>query len=198
MPRIGEKFAYDLSWQDEVAAHEVLAGFGRKTAKPAIPTALTGPETLELQRLAKDQTVLEIGSLLGYSTIAMATVALEVVAVDPHRGYPEASPRPTLATFLQNLEDHGVADKVVPIIARGQQVLDMFSIEAFGFIFIDTMGDEHGTLELLLGAWALMPTALAVHDYGLDEWPGATKAIDRFAREARVKPRLVDTLAVFE
>jgi protein-L-isoaspartate O-methyltransferase len=64
-----------------------------------IPTAVTPREAAVMVTHASGRLVLEVGALLGYSTVTLATTALHVVSVDPHDGYPAHDPRPTLSTL---------------------------------------------------------------------------------------------------
>lgn len=165
---------------------------------PNIPTALTAYEAETLHRLAKGKTVVEIGSLLGFSTVVMAQAAEFVTAIDPHEGYPERDPRPTYPEFIQNLERFNVWEKVVPIRTRVQNV----RLAGHGWLdmaFIDASGKFNDTLDAILSCdrWLRPGGILAVHDYGLDSWPGATQAIDAWSRIKGRPFRLFDTLAVF-
>ena len=160
-----------------------------------IPTALTPSEARTLYGLAFEQNVLEFGSLLGYSTVVMAQSAKKVYAVDPHEGYPAADPRPTLVQFLDNLNRYGVRDRVVPIIGKGQDIAPMFAPGHFGLVFIDI---TRAAGELIDIAHDLAPAVIAVHDFGIQIWDGATIAVRNYARRIDRDFRLVDTLAIFE
>lgn len=162
--------------------------------RPDIPTAMTKAEATELYGLAHGRRVLEFGSLLGYSTVIMAQSARRVYAVDPHEGYPVDDPRPTLTPFLSNLERYGVRDRVVPILGRGQDVAEMFAPRQFDLIFIDI---TRCAAELIDLAHALAPEVIAVHDYGIQRWDGATIAVRNYAHRVDRDFRLVDTLAIF-
>lgn len=164
-----------------------------------IPTALTGAETHQLSRLAENKRVLEIGSLLGYSTVELAAVAAQVVSVDPHEGYPEDAPRSTLGPFLENLESFGVRDRVVVMLGFDWQVLPVLRSGWFDLIFIDMTGDYETTLTAMRSAKPLLACdgVLAVHDCGHPEWPGALQAVEEFASLNRLEYELTDRLAVF-
>ncbi len=160
-----------------------------------IPTALTRAEAKALYGFAVDKNVLELGSLLGYSTIIMAQSAKKVYAVDPHEGYPVDDPRPTLDAFLDNLARRGVRDRVVPILCKGQEIASMFAPGHFGLIFIDI---TRSAAELIYMAHDLDPEVIAIHDYGIPVWEGATIAVRNYAKRTGRDFRLVDTLAIFE
>ena len=77
-----------------------------------IPTALSAVEADALRSLSTGKNVLEVGALLGFSTVVMGQVANTVVSVDPHDGYPAANPRPTLEPFIANLSRFDVLETV--------------------------------------------------------------------------------------
>lgn len=165
-----------------------------------IPTALTDAETAELQRLAAGKDVLEVGSLLGYSTVCLAQVAAHVHSVDPHVGYPVENPRPTLGPFMANLERYGVREKVTVHVGFDADVLPSLRHHQFDLAFLDMTGLYEDTLRgirltvPLLRHWA----ALCVHDCGHPEWPGALAAVEDFATAIGTTFRLIDRLGIFE
>jgi Methyltransferase domain len=159
----------------------------------SIPTAMTPNERSKLQDLAQGLNVLEIGSLFGYSTIALAEVANVVWAVDPHEGYPQADPRGTIKQFLANINSAGVRDKIIPVLSHGQRVIDRLPKDYFGLVFIDCTRDAK---ELIHKAAELRPTYLVLHDYGHDEWTGATEAVKLFMHSSGRLLEVVDTLAI--
>lgn len=169
----------------QMVCHELPVG---------IPTAMTETEAHALQMISMGENVLEIGSLLGYSTIVLARVARRVWAIDPHEGYPVSDPRPTLDGFMQNLELHGVRDKVVPIIGRAQDVLPSLRSH-FGVIFIDIT--RHAK-ELIFLANNLDPRYIAIHDYKHPEWTGSTEAVDAFFQIRSYPMQIVDRLAIID
>ena len=158
------------------------------------PTAITPKEIHFLQALAVGQDVLEIGSLLGHSTIRMAEVANHVVSVDPHDGYPRDNPKPTLTDFLANLNAHGVREKVTVCVGNHNEVLPWLREKHFKVVFIDVTEEKDLTLEIMRECVPLMRhySALCVHDCGHPKWPGALEAVKEFGR----KFILVDSLAV--
>ncbi len=163
---------------------------------PDIATAMTRAEAEELARLADGKVVLEFGALLGFSTVVLAQTADMVYSVDPHFGYPLAAPRPTLTPFLANLERYGVTQKVVPILSKAENILPIIDSKSIDLVFIDITR----CAELLLyeSAQNIKPKVIAVHDYGIPEWTGATEAVDKFSAETGKRFRLVGTLAIFE
>lgn len=124
-----------------------------KIIVPDIPTALTFREAEELARLAEYKRVLEIGSLLGFSTIVLAQVASVVHSVDPHDGYPENDPRPTYTAFEANLRKYGVRNKVVVHADLAERVLPPFKGCYFDFAFVDAMGTYGVTRQCIWQAY---------------------------------------------
>jgi hypothetical protein len=157
-----------------------------------IKTALTQRETDVLISLSKDKNVLEIGSLLGYSTIAMAQVGKMVVSIDPHIGYPFYNPSPTLPIFLHNLIRFGVSRRVIPIINFAQNVLKDIK-DSFDFVFIDATGFYEDTKFCLENSSA--PT-LAVHDFRRQNCDGVDRAVLEYIKIHKKQLTTVDTLAI--
>ena len=179
---------------------------GRWTYAESVESAVTHDECERLAELAHDATVLEIGSYLGRSTIAMASTAKVVHAVDPHDGCPFGSPG-TLDAFLGNLESFGVRDNVVVHVARSNDLAPVLRPATFDLVFIDAMHQRPDVdFDLAVAARCLVPGGtIAFHDYGLDgvmvgeTWHpfGVTEAVDEFVALARLDaPDVVDTLAV--
>jgi len=175
------------------------------TAVIDIPTALTPAETELLQSLARDKYVLEVGALLGYSTVVLAQVAKQVISIDPHEGYPDNNPRPTWQTYRENLARHGVKDKVLPYKATWQEVAahDEGGLPApYDMVFMDLTGRYEDTMELLMylhPEWGWRLKTIAVHDCGHPDWPGVDRAVEEF-REfmgMHAKFQQVDRLGVF-
>lgn len=165
-----------------------------------IPSAVTAAEVAELQGLAGGKRVLELGSLLGYSTIRLAEVAEHVVSVDPHQGYPAHAPRPTLIPFFRNIIRADVRDRVTVMVGTDTEILPLLATAQFDLAFIDLTGLYDDTLRAIRLTIPLLRhyAALAVHDCGHPDWPGALDAVEDFARDARTTYRLVDRLAIFE
>lgn len=163
-----------------------------------IPTAVTSEEVAVLRTLARGKRVLEVGSLLGASTVAVAQVAKYVVSIDPHEGYPADNPRPTLVPFLENLERYYVRNKVRVCVGTHDQFFPLFEDESFDLVFIDTTGEYDLTRTILEESRRLVEWdgALAVHDCGHPDWPGALDAVKTFTEERDLDFTLTDRLAV--
>lgn len=158
-----------------------------------IPTALTESETRLLRQVARDRRVYEAGALLGYSTVALAQVAREVVSVDPHTGYPRDDPRPTWHPFRRNLRRYGVEGVVRPIRNYFQNVPPLETTE---LAFADLIGEAQPVAQFLRLAEHV--PIVAVHDYALAGCESATHAIDLFIRRKRPSVIRADTLIVME
>lgn len=163
----------------------------------AIPSALTYRESLALAALAAGKRVLEVGALLGYSTVLMARTARVVHSVDPHEGYPHNDPKPTLAPFMENIAP--VRNKVVVHVGYDSAVLPVFEHLTFGLAFLDLTGLYDDTYAAMYRAWPLLTQpggVLAVHDCGHADWPGVEQAIINFTYEQGVTYYTIDRLAV--
>ncbi len=168
-----------------------------------IPTALTEVEAVALTQLAAGKRVLEVGSLLGFSTVTMARVAEHVTSIDPHEGYPVDNPRPTWPLFNGNLEHFGVADQVTAFKADDSMLLAYEVLEdgeeAFEFAFIDATGTYEDTIRIIERVVDVMHVdapILAVHDYGIAAWPGAGEAVRDYCTQNLLNFGVVDTLAL--
>lgn len=159
-----------------------------------IPTALTPAEHDRLQELADDKVVLEVGSLLGYSTVALAQVARSVVSVDPHTGYPADDPRPTLAPFLANLGHYRVRELVTVMVGTHDDVFRWLKPDTFDMAFIDCTGEFELTLDVIQKCQRFLrrESVVCVHDCGHPDWPGAMAAVKAYGEPFE----LVDRLAV--
>jgi predicted O-methyltransferase YrrM len=170
-----------------------------RPARVDIPSAVTPAEAATLDALAAGQIVLEVGALLGHSTVVLARSAKHVISIDPHEGYPAHDPRPTLGPFLSNLERWAVRDKVTVMLGTDADVLPYLQVRSFGLAFIDCTGEYQVTLDALRRCVPLLRhhAAMAVHDCGHPDWPGALEAAETFALEQGRTFELVDRMAVF-
>jgi predicted O-methyltransferase YrrM len=169
------------------------------TALPRIFTSVHEDEASALVEYAADNCVLEIGSWVGFSAVAMARVAREVHAVDWHQGDDDAGRQNTLPQLWKNLARYGVRDKVILHVGRSERVLPLFAPDIFDFVFID---GAHTTEQVRLDAWLTLPLVrhggrIAFHDYE-DERFGVTAAVRQLiAEDERVEwEGNVRTLAV--
>jgi predicted O-methyltransferase YrrM len=156
---------------------------------PPINTSLTAAETAELQRLAKDGDVLEIGSAYGYSTCALALVARSVTAIDPHLTHGSEG------DLNRNLRAYKVREKVDIRVGYSQVVLPQLAYYRYDLIWVD--GDHVAETVTHDIQWALkllkVGGTLALHDLDEVTCPGVRTAVDAFRRPDYV----IDTLAVY-
>jgi hypothetical protein len=157
---------------------------------PAINTSLTAAETAELQRLAKDGTVLEIGTAYGYSTVALALVAKHVTAVDPHLTHG------SYGDVLVNLAAYGVTATVV----RDYSQIALPALHGAGMrydlVWIDGDHTAEGVEHDVTWAMKLLNRGgvIACHDYDEATCPGVRMALDKLFGGPG---DLTDTLAVY-
>lgn len=145
-----------------------------------------------LSDLARGKLVLEIGSWLGRSTVAMARTALVVVAVDPHTGPPYRAEGSTFAEFQDNLRRCDVADRVVPIVAGFERAAQHLPRGYFDLAFIDAAHDYESVIRDGRYAWSCVRAGgiLAFHDYiGQD---GVYAAVNALAERWHTKPQVVE------
>jgi predicted O-methyltransferase YrrM len=166
-----------------------------------IPTSLTEAETVEIQRLANGQQVLEIGSAYGYSAILMAFGgAQHVLAVDPHGGQWSFAMPDSLAVMQRNLEIFDVQVSVSMVLARSEIIMPALydSGARFGFVFVDGEHAEPVVDHDL--TWALKLVApggvIAFHDFGEVTCGGVEAALSK--RRPEGPTRIIDSLWILE
>jgi predicted O-methyltransferase YrrM len=131
-----------------------------------VASAVTENECKALAKAAEGKVVLEVGSHLGRSTIALASTAKIVHAVDWHRGDAHAGFGWTLDKFVANLNMYGVLDKVVIHVGRFEDVYLAMS-RAFSFAFLDSFHDR-GTVDMhmrMIDSLLVPRGVIAMHDY---------------------------------
>ncbi len=150
---------------------------------------LTPVEGAELSRLAAGKRVLEIGSYCGLSTIMLARTAEHVTACDYFDGRGTPKPQDTLPEFTNNIERHGLADKVVVCSPDGA-----FPLDEYDLVFIDAAHEyEPVKADIEKALAVLAPDGLiAFHDFKHPSHPGVEQA----ARECGEVLSVTDTLAV--
>lgn len=124
---------------------------------------LTPPEAKELQRLAQDRVVLELGAWKGRSTVAMAEVARYVISVDDHTPINADHPEDSLDEYLaavRGLPNVGI------VVARFEDFCPF--LRAVDMIYVDGNHDflsvEH---DALVGRNAL--EVVAFHDWDIPD-----------------------------
>lgn len=168
---------------------------------PDLQGYMSDIEIAELLRLAKDATVLEVGCWKGRSTLAMATVAKAVYAVDHFKGDDFAGRGNFLPEFYNNMRTMGV-ENVFPLVGPQESILPMLKKGKFDFLFYDADHTAKATRFALdwfrESAWA--GATVAVHDYCKiqPQYVGVVAEVDEFERLVGVKKRVVGTLAIFD
>jgi SAM-dependent methyltransferase len=161
-----------------------------------VPTSTTDDERAELARLAAGRDVLEVGSQYGATTIALASTARRVFAVDHHLGDPVSGQWDTLEDFIAELNRHGLRERVVPLVGRMEDVLPRLSAGSFEFVFVDSGKETEDEIreQAAMASRVVAPGGtIAFHDYGrFDVIDAALDAV------FGAPTRLVGTLAVFD
>jgi len=153
-----------------------------------IPTALSFNETILIKNLSRNKKVLEIGSLLGYSTINMAKEAKAVTSIDPHEGYPYKGAETTIFKFKYNLTRYNINN--VKII---QDIFENVKKEKYDFVFIDLSGKYELTKKVL--EYVQNIPVVVIHDFARQNCSGVEKAIkDSGANLIQV----IDTCAIIK
>lgn len=161
---------------------------------PDIPSSVSAVEAERLMELANGRRVLEVGSWRGFSTVAMAMVALRVHAVDWHLGDEHAGHDESLGPLMENLDRFRVRSKVVVHVGDAAHVLPLMPPGHFDLAFIDAF---HETDAVRRDAELVLPLVhaggrIAFHDYGRF---GVKEAVDELGL-AWID--LTETLAVLE
>lgn len=157
-----------------------------------IPGWLGIAEAAELQRLATDANVLEIGSYQGRSTVVMAQVANVVVSIDHHRG-DKACNGGTLSAFLTHLERYGVRERVVPMIADSVLCCSVMMNGYFDLAFIDGDHAVESVMRDILAVRRLVRPGgvMAFHDADYASVSDAMKSCGLAGGYARTRTRFV-------
>lgn len=154
-----------------------------------IKTAVSPREVEVLRAVAANRRVIEVGSLLGFSTVHLAKVARSVESIDPHSGYPYFNPVPTLPVWRYNIFRHGVADRVCAHVGTAQEFLPGMNGE---LTFIDCTGFYDDTKFCLEHA----PGIIACHDFGRRGCAGVERAVLEFVRKTGRELHVTDTLVL--
>lgn len=155
-----------------------------------IGSSVTFQECTLLAELAKGKEVLEIGSWLGRSTIALASTARHVTAVDWHHGDFYAGERDTEEEFRANLRRYQIEN--VTVIPR--RIEDVRDLGLYQGIFVDAAHDADSVRrhwQIAVGC-ARSDAWIAFHDYGRFD---VTAVLDEFVPAG--PEVLVETIAVY-
>lgn len=135
-----------------------------------IPTAVSLREIDLLNQHVLDKNVLEIGSLLGYSTIHIARNAHRVTSIDPHEDYPYKDADSTINKFKNNLYYYNIHN-----VRIFKDFFKNVKIEKYDFAFIDLDGTYETTLRTL--EYVKDIPLIAVHDFTRQRCSGVEEAI---------------------
>jgi Methyltransferase domain len=161
-----------------------------------VPGWLSEAEGQTLAELAEGRVVLEFGSYLGRSTICLAQAAERVHAVDWFRG--DDGSEWNFPGFVENLERHGVRQKVVAHVGHPSQLLGAFRPGSFDVILHDALHDFDSVRRDIVSLAGLADPRRSwflFHDYANPDFPGVRRAAD-LAFPGR-PPKVVDSLAIF-
>lgn len=181
-------------------------GDGRWVFPADVDGWLTMTEAKALTRLAHKNRVLEIGSYCGKSTICMAQVADEIVAVDPHDGRATDKPKDTLFEMLGNLAKYQVSNVTVEK-ATSADWIATYDGEPFDVVFIDGAHDYDSVrFDQYVAMKVVKPGGvIAFHDYrkmprehdgGWDA--SVTQAVDEFVAENGFEMERAGTVAMVQ
>lgn len=187
-----------------IATGKPPVGEGRWVFPAEVDGWLTMPEAKALTRLAYKKRVLEIGSYCGKSTICMAQVADNIVAVDPHDGRGTDRPRNTMMTMLANLARYQVGNVTVEM-ATSSDWAATYDGESFDLVFVDAAHDYDSVkADIDVAMRFVRPDGvIALHDYrkvprehdgGWD--PGVTQAVDEFVAANGFELEQAGTVAI--
>jgi predicted O-methyltransferase YrrM len=173
------------------SARSYLPARPRGVFAPDVASSLTEAEANLLAELARGKVALELGSWFGRSTIAMASTAERVHAIDSHGGDAQTGPLSTLAAFRRNVKRYGVGERVVVHVGNIEDVAPVLAPASFDVVFVDGL---HTKEAVERDASLLMPLvraggAIAFHDYGRYD---VTEVVDGLGTPERV----VDSIAV--
>lgn len=183
-------------------ADEAIFGHGPLPAPntcdllPDVQGFFSDREAVYLARIARGADVFEVGSWKGRSTVFAAIGgARRVVACDWWKGDAYTGPGWFWPEFVANVERHGVADKVVPIIARYQVVLPFVDLSAFDVLHYDADHDDQPTTDVLsaFASRAKASAAILCHDAN---YPNVRAIVDWVAADTGRPLLIVDRLAV--
>lgn len=168
-----------------------------------IPSGMAREECAKLAELCAGKTVLEVGSYLGRSTVAVASVARLVHSVDWHKGDMHAGMGDTVHEFFRNLERYGLRERTVVHVGRNEEVLPSLVPGTFDVCFIDSFHAREAVERDVSLCRPLVKAggAVAFHDYGLRIAPhgipfGVTEAVDSLVSREGLRMELTRSLAV--
>ena len=130
---------------------------------------MTDPEHDLLATLARDKTVLEVGSWHGGSLLALATTARVAHSIDWHQGMDENQPEPGCDTLPKMWANIRHLPNVVLHVGTTEQVAPCLRDGYFDLVFIDGTHSHDAVVRdvQLLRRKVIWGGMFAFHDYGL-------------------------------
>src|ERR1043166_1513994 len=161
-----------------------------------IPSGVTPRECEKLSELAQGKAVIELGSHFGRSTIALASTAAIVHAVDWHMGDGHAGMNDSLEIFVKTLTRYKVREKIVVHVARFETLFPLLKEKLFDMAFIDAFHEREAVEKDTAAVLPLLKpgATIAFQDYGQPVF-GVTPAVDGFVKTFGLKLEVVEHLA---
>ena len=144
-------------------------------------------------RLARGKMVLELGSHMGASTLALAETAKQVHAVDWHYGDPHNGEGDSLHDYFRNTR---FQPNIISHVGRFEDVIPALADDFFDLVFIDgyhTREAVERDIDLVLRVLKIGGT-LAFHDFTVEGF-GVREAV---LHKLGTPNRMVDSLAIVE
>lgn len=163
-----------------------------------IVSGVTRDECHRLSALAAGKVFLELGSQFGRSTIAIASTASRVHAVDWHRGDNHAGFVDSLPQFLANLDRYAVRNQVIVHLGKNEDILPAFRPGQFDAAFIDSFHTEDAVRSDTQLVLPLVKRngVIAFHDFNVTQFPGVKHVVESLVAEKECHLEVVDHLAV--
>ena len=152
----------------------------------AVPGHLYDSEGRHLQDLAKGKKVLEIGTHLGRSAVAMAATAFHVTTIDHYRGDAQIG-APSLEEAMGNIRSSGLAGSITQVVADWTKwIAGPVDLQAYDMLFYDAGHTPKNAYEKdFLALCEDFQGIIALHDYKPNEegMKYVVQATDDFARK---------------
>lgn len=120
--------------------NQPLARLRREAEEARVPIILRDTETflLDLVRMKRPSSILEVGTAVGYSAACMATVfsGCTVTTIE--------ADEETAAVARDNIRRLGLSDRIEVLLGPGQEVLERLS-GSYDFVFIDAAKSHYRT-----------------------------------------------------
>ncbi len=136
-------------------------------------------ECLFLQECCKDKVVLEIGSLRGKSSVAIAWTARVIYCNDTFsadgNGQTQFPKITTLDEFLLTTSGY---TNIIPFVGKSAKVIPLLPDNMFDIVFIDADHQYKSVIEDILVSFSKLKDEgfFLFHDY--TTWPGVKKGVD--------------------